>query len=198
MSGRGHARSRPAGSTWQSAPAAGSQRWGFHRLGEPWARRLVADSGVAAGDLVVDLGAGDGGLTAALLAAGARVIAVELHPARQSELRRRFAGAPVSVVCADIANLRWPRRPFSVVANPPYAVTAALLRQLLAPGRELVSADLVLQRRMVRHLLEHPPDGARRWGRDCELRRGMTVPRAAFRPPPRVDSAVLQIRRRAR
>ena len=56
---------------------------------------------------------------------GARVIAVELHPERVAHLRRRF-GAPVRVVRADASDLRLPRQPFRVVANPPFAVTTQL------------------------------------------------------------------------
>ena len=60
--------------------AAARTRWGFHELSDNWARRLVAGAGVAPGDLVLDVGAGTGPLTGALLDAGATVIAVELHP----------------------------------------------------------------------------------------------------------------------
>lgn len=58
-------------------------------------------SGVTAGDLVVDLGAGHGVLTAALVDAGAHVVAVELHPSRLAVLDERFAGDPVTVGRAD-------------------------------------------------------------------------------------------------
>ena len=83
--------------------------------------RVVADAGVRPGDLVLDIGAGTGAVTAPLVAAGARVIAVELHPERVAMLRERFAGDDVTVVRADVADLRLPRRPFRVVANPPFA-----------------------------------------------------------------------------
>ena len=53
--------------------------------------------------MVVDLGAGDGALTASLERTGARVLAVELHPARAAELRSRFAGTRVAVVEVDLA-----------------------------------------------------------------------------------------------
>ncbi len=115
-------------------PASGHGTWGWHRLTPAWADRLVADAGVAPGDLVLDVGAGTGALTAPLVAAGARVIAVELHPGRAAALRRRFAGDDVVVVHADAADLRLPRRPFRVVANPPFARTTAILGRLLAPG----------------------------------------------------------------
>jgi hypothetical protein len=69
-----------------------------------------------------------------LVSSGARVVAVELHPTRANVLRTRFRHQPVVVAEADAADLRLPRRPFSVVANPPFAVTTALLRRLLGRG----------------------------------------------------------------
>ncbi len=119
--------------------------WGWHRLGSTWAERIVADAGISPGDLVLDIGAGTGALTRPLVAAGARVIAVELHPKRLATLREMFADAPVTVVRADVRDLRLPRRPFRVVANPPYGLTTAVIRRLLAHGSRLVRADLVVQ-----------------------------------------------------
>jgi 23S rRNA (adenine-N6)-dimethyltransferase len=141
---------------------------------------------VRPGELVLDVGAGDGALTAALIAAGARVIAVELHPRRLSVLRARFASAPVRVVRADAASLLLPRRPFRVVANPPYSISAALLRRLLVS--RMYAADLVLPAAYVAQQL-------RRARRGYVLSRGLYVPRTAFRPAPARDAAVLVIRR---
>jgi 23S rRNA (adenine-N6)-dimethyltransferase len=172
--------------------AAGRSRrsWGWHPLVDEWAGRIVADAGVRPGELVVDVGAGHGALTAHLVTAGARVVAVELHPARAERLRARFAAADVTVVCVDVAEFRWPHRPFRVVASPPYGRGSELLRALLAPGSRLAAADLVLQRAVVRRYAER--GGSRRW----DVRQGRSLPRQAFRPPPRVDSAVLVVRRR--
>jgi 23S rRNA (adenine-N6)-dimethyltransferase len=171
---------------------------------------------------VLDIGAGQGALTRPLVQAGARVIAVELHPGRAEALRRQFGTAggngtagrengsasgsasgngsasgtasragSVTVVQADAASLRLPRQPFRVVASPPYGITADLLSLLLAPGSRLVAADLVLQRAAVRKYAE-------RRVRGCRITQGLAVPRRAFTPPPRVDSAVLVIRRQPR
>ena len=148
---------------------------------------MVAVAGVRPGELVLDIGAGEGALTAHLVRAGARVVAVELHPRRAGVLRERFPG--ITVVQADAASIRLPGRPFRVVANPPYGISASLLGTLLAPGSRLVAADLVLQRAVVR---KSASDAARRFS----LTAGLTLPRRAFLPPPRVDSAVLVVRRR--
>ncbi len=162
--------------------------WGWYRLDRSWAERLVAASGVARGDLVLDIGAGDGALTAPLLELGARVIAIELHPGRAAALRRRF-GDDVRVVQADATDLRLPRRPFRVVANPPWVITEPLLRRLLHPGSRLIRADLLLKR-----------SAARRWADLGHANRhrfhaGPTVPRRAFRPPPPTDGRVLIVER---
>jgi 23S rRNA (adenine-N6)-dimethyltransferase len=173
-----------------SAGRASRRSWGWHPLVDEWAARLVAAAGVRPGDLVLDVGAGEGALTAHLVAAGARVVAVELHPGRVEKLRRRFSGAAVSVVWADATELRLPGRPFRVVSSPPYGISGALIRTLLMPYSRLRSADLVLQRAAARRF------AATRADRRFDLRIGYPVPRTAFRPPPQVDSVVLQIRRR--
>jgi 23S rRNA (adenine-N6)-dimethyltransferase len=78
--------------------------------------------------------------------------------------------AGLTVVHADAATLRLPRRPFQVVASPSYGISARLLSLLLAPG-------------------------ARRWARSFTATAG-PPPRRAFRPAPHVDSAILIRRRR--
>jgi SAM-dependent methyltransferase len=116
------------------------RHWGFHRLTAAWAADVVADARVRPGDLVLDVGAGTGAITEQLVRAGARVIAVELHPARHRILQERFHADDVVVVRADACDLRLPRRPFKVVSNPPFAVTTSLMKRLLAPGSRLVDA----------------------------------------------------------
>jgi 23S rRNA (adenine-N6)-dimethyltransferase len=170
-------------------------QWGWHELTERWAREIVDDAGIAPGDLVLDIGAGTGGLTAPLVAAGARVVAVELHPVRARILRRRFADAHVVVVQADASDLRLPRRPFRVVANPPFALTTALLKRILQPGSALVAADLVVPRYVARRWTQLNAPGAHRWQRVYSPSIGRTVPTRAFRPPATQPVQVLRIRR---
>lgn len=173
-------------------------QWGFHQLTDGWARRLVASSDVGPGDLVVDIGAGTGALTAPLVAAGARVLAVELHPGRARQLRRRFADDPVRVLQVDASDLRLPTRPFRVVANPPFGITTALLRRLLGPRSRLESAHLVVPAHVAARWSSGRGPGAGRWAAHWTADRAAVVPTSAFVPPPPRPAAVLHLDRRRR
>ncbi len=171
--------------------------WGWHSLDPAWAERLVAGSGVGRGDLVIDIGAGLGAITRPLVDAGATVIAVERHQGRADELAVEF-GQRVTIVRADAADLRLPRRPFHVVANPPFAATSAILRRLLHPASRLISAHLVLDERAIdRWAGPHAP-AATRWRRDFALSVGPRLPRQAFDPPPAVRCRILTLQRVSR
>jgi 23S rRNA (adenine-N6)-dimethyltransferase len=176
----------------RAASGRSRRAWGWHRLTDEWAARVVAAAGVRPGELVLDIGAGTGALTGPLVQAGARVVAVELHPGRAALLRQRFP--QITVVQTDAVGLRLPGRPFRVVASPPYAITADLLHLLLGAGTRLVAADLVLQRAAVRKYTNQPSRPGQH--RTYRMTTGLVLPRHAFRPPPQVDSAVLLIRRR--
>ena len=170
---------------------SGRRPWGWHRLDSEWAQRIVAEAGVRPGELVVDLGAGTGALTVPLLDAGARVIAVELHPGRAHQLSAKVADRPATVLQCDLAKFVPPGRPFRVVASPPYALTAVVCG-LLARATFLTAADLVLQRAVARRIQAGQQAGLRRFRAEP----GLSLPRNAFTPPPPVDSAVIRLRRR--
>jgi 23S rRNA (adenine-N6)-dimethyltransferase len=172
-------------------------RWGWHHLSSRWAAQIVEDAGIRSGDLVVDIGAGTGALTGPLLNYGARVIAVELHAQRAADLRARFAGHPVTVVVANAADLRLPRRTYRVVANPPFAITAAILRRLVAPGSRLVRADIVVPWYMAQRWATGRAPGAGRWSQDFAVRVARALPRSAFSPPAPNGVALIVVERRS-
>jgi len=161
------------------------------------AAAIVRDAGVAAGDLVVDVGAGSGMLTLPLLAAGARVIAIEPDPLLGSRLRRACPRA--QVVACDARAFRWPSEPFRVVANLPFAHAADICRALLAdPGVPLRSADVIVEWDFAAKRARLWPSTAQTvvWNAWYELTVVRRLPPTAFAPPPSVAAGVLRARRR--
>lgn len=163
------------------------------------AARLVRSSGVGAGDLVVDVGAGQGAITAPLVATGASVLAVERDPVFVSRLHRRFADRPgVRVVQDDLRSVPLPRRPFHVVSSIPFAVTTSLLRRVLDPlPTPLAGAEMIVEWGLARRLTAAHPRSleAAWWAARFSLRIRGRVDAACFSPAPRVDAAHLAVRR---
>jgi 23S rRNA (adenine-N6)-dimethyltransferase len=161
------------------------------------ADELIRCAAVEPGDLVLDLGAGDGVLTAALRRADARVIAVELVADQAARLRRRFTD--VRVIHGDATRVALPREPFSVVANLPFAFGTAILRRLLddprVPTRRI---DAIVEWGLAEKRARIWPSTQLScyWGAWHELSIARRVPRAAFAPPPSVDAAVFRAVRR--
>lgn len=179
-------------------PAAGP-RWGWHQLDPRWAERLVELAAPPRRAYVLDIGAGLGALTVPLLAHGCHVIAVEAHPARAAALRERLGASHdgrLVVVRTDARELRLPRQPYHVVANPPFAISADLLRLLLQPGSRMLSAHLVLQRQVAERWAGRRAPAWSRWGRTFAADLPLRLPRSAFAPAPPVDAAVLRLVRR--
>ena len=162
------------------------------------AAELVRDAGVRPDELVLDLGAGGGRLTAELAHAARHVLAVELDAQWAKQLRGRWAN--VDAVEADAASVRHPREPFRVVANLPFDRTTAILRHLLDdPLVPLVRADLVVEWGVaVKRALPWPSTlNGVLWGAWYSSSVARRLPRSAFEPAPTVDAGVLVLERRA-
>ena len=163
------------------------------------AEGLVQQAGVRRSDVVVEIGAGRGVLTAALARRAGRVEAIELDRDWAARLERRFARDPrVRVVVGDALAAPLPAEPFRVVANVPFARTTAILHRLLDdPRRALVRADLVLQWEVARKRAGTPRSLlSAAWAPWWTFRLGSRIPRSAFRPVPAVDAATLVVERR--
>lgn len=163
--------------------------------------QLVRASGAGPATLVFDLGAGYGALTGPLASTGARVIAIERDPALARRLRRRFGDdSRVGVVEDDLRRVPWPRRPFHVVASPPFALTTLLCRRLLGDDAvRLAGADLILAWGAAKWLSGEPRDTeTARWAARYEIRLVRPVAAASFSPPPGTGAAYLRIRPRER
>jgi 23S rRNA (adenine-N6)-dimethyltransferase len=161
------------------------------------ARAIVADAGIEAGDLVLDIGAGSGMLTRALVEAGARVVAIEPDRRLGAKLKR----LPVTVLETAAADVTWPREPFRVVANLPFAHTAEICRALLDdPCVPLGSADLIVQWDFAAKRARLWPSTAQSvlWSAWYELAIVRRLEPAAFVPPPSVAAGVFRARRRER
>jgi 23S rRNA (adenine-N6)-dimethyltransferase len=158
------------------------------------AAEIVRAAGIRRGDLVLDLGAGAGVLTAALARAGARVVAVEIVPRLAAGLRRRFP----DVVEGDARRVRLPREPFKVVANLPFDGATAILRRLLDPRVALERADVIVEWGLAarRAAVWPSTELSSYWSAWFELSLTRRLPRSVFAPPPSVDAGLLRIVRR--
>ncbi|MGE3690144.1 MAG: 16S rRNA (adenine(1518)-N(6)/adenine(1519)-N(6))-dimethyltransferase RsmA [Novosphingobium sp.] len=173
-------------------------------LDEQLLDRIAAIPGDLAGQQVLEVGPGPGGLTRALLRAGAQVTAIEMDrrclPAL-AELGDVFPGR-LRVIEGDAMKVAHPiAGPFHVVANLPYNVGTALLVGWLSGEvwpPQWASLTLMFQLEVAERIVARP--GTTAYGRLAVLaqwrstaRIAMKVHRSAFTPPPKVMSAVVHI-----
>lgn len=146
---------------------------------------------------VLELGAGDGAVTEALLTLDRPVTAVELDPRSAAHLRRRF-GRRVDVVVADLLTVELPV-PHDVVSNVPFGITTPLLRRLLAQ-RSWGIAVLLVQWEVARKRagVGGTTMLTAAWWPWYDFTLDRRVPAASFTPVPAVDGGILVIRRRHR
>jgi len=165
--------------------------------------RIVAAAALRPGDPVLEIGAGDATLTAPLAASCGRLIALETDRRRLPGLRRLFpADGSVEIVEADILRFDLatlaPLAPLKCVANLPYNIATAVLDRLLARRGMFSLLVLMFQKEVARRLVATPGDPAygslslaTQYRAEAELL--FTVPRGAFSPPPKVESAVVRL-----
>ncbi|MBK8006318.1 MAG: ribosomal RNA small subunit methyltransferase A [Gemmatimonadetes bacterium] len=174
---------------------------GQHFLFDPGILSRIAElAEIAPGETVLEIGPGPGGLTRELLARSDRVIAIEKDRDLLPDLRERF---PTLLLAAgDALELDWHQLtgpgPVRIVGNIPYNITSPLLEKALTPPRP--KSVVFLVQKEVAERVAAPPGGADYGALSvgvqavAAVERKFTVPAGAFRPPPKVDSAVLRLR----
>lgn len=181
-------------------------RLGQHFLRAAWvAEAVVTAAHIRRGDTVLEIGPGEGALTQFLLASSAaRVIVVEKDSALVEHLRTRFADAVsaerLTIVASDIRDVTPEQlglrpRAYVLAANIPYYITGEIIRTFLTAQAQPRSMALLIQKEVAERIARNPKESilslsVKAYGTpklEC------TVPKRAFKPAPKVDSAVLSI-----
>jgi 16S rRNA (adenine1518-N6/adenine1519-N6)-dimethyltransferase len=168
-------------------------------------QRILAAASLSSADTVIEVGAGNGVLTRALAKAAGKVIAVEIDEALCDALRRRLAAyTNVQPVCGDILSISpddlltraQASPPYVVVANLPYYIASAVLRHFLESAHPPTMMIVMVQAEVGQSIAAQP-------GRMSLLSVTVQfyaqakvlfyVPPRAFRPPPKVRSAVIRL-----
>jgi 16S rRNA (adenine1518-N6/adenine1519-N6)-dimethyltransferase len=183
------------------------KKYGQHFLEPAWADKLVAAIEPAADDRFLEIGPGPGALTLRLAPRVAHVTAVEIDAPMVAALSPRLP-ANVTLIHGDFLDFD-PRTlgedRIRVAGNLPYNVSSPILLKLLriqrergGAGRKLLDATLMVQLEVAERLAALP--GTRDFGvlailvqLHADVRRVLTLPPGAFRPAPKVHSAVVKL-----
>ncbi len=164
---------------------------------------IVRDAGLTPEDVVLEVGAGEGVLTERLAGAAAHVHVVEIDRGLEPALAAIAARPNVELHWADamkldLAALR--PAPTAVVSNLPYSVATPVILRTIEQLPPVRSWTVMVQREIAERLRAAP--GSRTYGSAsavaqiaCEVELVRRVDPAVFRPRPRVDSAILRLRR---
>jgi 16S rRNA (adenine1518-N6/adenine1519-N6)-dimethyltransferase len=164
---------------------------------------IVRDAELGPADVVLEVGAGEGVLTERLAAAVAHVHAVEIDRDLEPALAPLAARPEIDLhwgdaMKLDLAGLE--PAPSAVVANLPYAIATPLILRTIEQLPSVRRWTVMVQREIADRLRAGP--GSRTYGSPsvqaqlaCEVKLLRTVDPAVFRPRPRVESAILSLRR---
>lgn len=187
------------------------KRFGQHFLEPAWVAKLIEGLSPRPDDTFLEIGPGRGALTKPLAARVGRLVAVEIDRDLAAALPSQLPGH-VRIVQGDFldtdldALLAGERRPLRVVGNLPYNVSTPILFKLLGAadeGRVFSDATVMLQKEVADRLVARP--GTSDYGAlaiqvalSADVERVLTLPPGAFRPPPKVTSAVVRLAFRPR
>jgi 16S rRNA (adenine1518-N6/adenine1519-N6)-dimethyltransferase len=186
------------------------KRFGQHFLEPAWVVKVIRAIAPAPDDVFFEIGPGRGALTRELTARSLSVTAFEIDRDLADELRQT-APANLEVIAGDFLNSQWilehrPGHPVRVAGNLPYNVASPILFKLVdlfGAGVELTDATVMLQREVADRLMAGP--GSKEYGvlsvliqLSADVERLLALPAGAFRPAPRVQSALVRLRFRER
>jgi 16S rRNA (adenine1518-N6/adenine1519-N6)-dimethyltransferase len=183
-------------------PGAGMRkRFGQHFLADRhYVARIVDAIDPQPGNVLVEVGPGDGALTAPLLERIDRLHAVEIDRDLCAALAARFPAERLALHAADALRFDFAAlgRRLRLVGNLPYNISTPLLFRFAALAARLVDGHFMLQREVVDRMVAVPSTPA--YGRlsvmlqhRFAMRKLFDVPPGAFRPPPQVDSSVVRM-----
>jgi 16S rRNA (adenine1518-N6/adenine1519-N6)-dimethyltransferase len=184
-----------------------SRALGQNFLADPnTARRIVRLAGVEAGDRVLEIGAGLGSLTLALLERDAHVVALEADRRLQPALEQVVAGqGDIRIVIGDALstnlNALLDEGLWRCVSNLPYNVATPVVVRLLEEAPSIGSALVMVQREVGERLVAAPRSAAYgavsvRVAYYAHAKIAGVIPRTVFVPAPKVDSALVELVRR--
>jgi 16S rRNA (adenine1518-N6/adenine1519-N6)-dimethyltransferase len=176
---------------------------GQHWLEDHTALQAMVDAAdLQAGDAVLEIGPGYGTLTDYLLAAGAKVTALEFDHTLMVQLLSRFANIPeITIQQGDIRTYDFSSQPknYAIVANIPYYLTSNLIQLISETTNQPRTAVLLMQKEVAERICADPGDmsllsitAQYYW----EASLDMVVGAELFTPPPKVDSQILVLKRR--
>jgi 16S rRNA (adenine1518-N6/adenine1519-N6)-dimethyltransferase len=164
---------------------------------------IVRDSGVGEDDIVLEVGAGEGVLTERLAPRVAHLHSVEIDRGLEPALERVAALPNVTLHWGDAVKLDFAEfdpAPDAMVANLPYSVATPVIMKTIAELPSLRTWTVMVQLEIAERL--RAPHGNRTYGAPsaiaqlaCEVRILRKVDPAVFKPRPRVESAILRLRR---
>ena len=177
------------------------KRFGQHFLHDPWVLSRIVDAiAPQAGDALVEIGPGEGALTRPLLARIPSLTAVEIDRDLAAALVAEFPPERLRVIVADALDYDFSALPtgLRVVSNLPYNVSTPLLFHLAAFADRVRDMHFMLQLEVVdRMAASHSTPAYGRLSvmlqRRFRIQRLFKVAPGAFRPPPKVESAVVRL-----
>ncbi|MCU0803607.1 MAG: 16S rRNA (adenine(1518)-N(6)/adenine(1519)-N(6))-dimethyltransferase RsmA [Burkholderiales bacterium] len=177
------------------------KRFGQHFLADRhYVERIVSAIDPKPADTVVEIGPGLGALTGPLLARLERLHVVEIDRDLAARLRETYPSDRVAVHVADALEFDFALLPegLRVVGNLPYNISTPLLFRLVAYADRIRDLTFMLQKEVVDRMVAAP--ATPEYGRlsvmlqyRFAMARLFDVPPGAFRPPPKVDSAVVRM-----